>query len=315
MKLNQLLVLSGSIYSLCIGCVQALTCTATPSCDSMGYKQTAADCPSGGIKCPFDESKMFCLKNVASYNFNLKTPVNLYDIVYDDGSVSATHDKTKTVAPVGIVYYLEPGMNGTKGLIMSVEQPYIMTWANAIKYCQQYNTRGTVAGDWRMPTMHDWFVVLPQYVNGTIVKSNIVREVNNKLKTLPEANVIGYSRHLDYGTNNSTYGNSLSSTTCNNFLYWGYIGGSSYGLIDGIPYSDYSSCSSDGDGYCSTGNSGSSYCRYLRGYGFAFSYNFWTASELPTDTTKALVATFNTPHGLYPEVKTKLANFRCIMSF
>lgn len=309
MKLKYLFLLGGAYFGVCTSEVWALTCTATPSCDSMGYKQTASDCPSGGIKCPFDQTKMFCLKNVASYNFNLKTPVKLYDIVYDDGSVSATHNKTKKVAPIGVVYYLEPGMNGNKGLIVSVEQPYIMTWADAVKYCQNYNTRGTVAGDWRLPTMHDWFVVLPQYVNGTMVKSNIVREVNNKLKTLPETNVMGYSRHLDYGYNNSTYGNYLTSAMCNNFIYWNHISSSSYGLIDSQPSRENFVIDSSSYGRSSVCNSS------LYGYGYAFSYNFWTSSELPTNTKQALVATFNTPHGLYPDNKTKLANFRCIMSF
>lgn len=35
-------------------------CLTPPSCDSLGYTKSASDCPSGGIKCPWDTSKMFC---------------------------------------------------------------------------------------------------------------------------------------------------------------------------------------------------------------------------------------------------------------
>lgn len=33
-------------------------CTAAPDCFTLGY--TAASCPNGGIRCPFDTSKLFC---------------------------------------------------------------------------------------------------------------------------------------------------------------------------------------------------------------------------------------------------------------
>lgn len=35
-------------------------CLTPPSCDSLGYTKSASDCPNGGIKCPWDTSKMFC---------------------------------------------------------------------------------------------------------------------------------------------------------------------------------------------------------------------------------------------------------------
>lgn len=40
--------------------IPTTTCTTPPSCDSLGYTKSASDCPSGGIKCPWDTSKMFC---------------------------------------------------------------------------------------------------------------------------------------------------------------------------------------------------------------------------------------------------------------
>lgn len=38
----------------------AENCTASPSCSSLGYTQSASDCPDGGIKCPFDTSNYYC---------------------------------------------------------------------------------------------------------------------------------------------------------------------------------------------------------------------------------------------------------------
>lgn len=35
-------------------------CSQTKSCESMGYTKSASDCQDGGIKCPWDASKMYC---------------------------------------------------------------------------------------------------------------------------------------------------------------------------------------------------------------------------------------------------------------
>ena len=37
-------------------------CIPTEDCASLGYKYTAAQCPDGGIACPFDTSKFFCME-------------------------------------------------------------------------------------------------------------------------------------------------------------------------------------------------------------------------------------------------------------
>lgn len=50
----------------------ALSCTTPPSCDTLGYKQTASDCIGNYIlKCPFDNSKVFCgAKDCSSYKLS-----------------------------------------------------------------------------------------------------------------------------------------------------------------------------------------------------------------------------------------------------
>ena len=38
-----------------------ITCTAAPDCASLGYTKSIDQCPDGGMRCPFDQSKMFCV--------------------------------------------------------------------------------------------------------------------------------------------------------------------------------------------------------------------------------------------------------------
>lgn len=42
-------------------------CTPTPSCEDMGY--TASSCESGGLRCPFDATKWYCVPCDSSYRY------------------------------------------------------------------------------------------------------------------------------------------------------------------------------------------------------------------------------------------------------
>ena len=44
-----------------LGQTSDITCTAAPDCASLGYTKSVDQCPDGGMKCPFDSSKMFCV--------------------------------------------------------------------------------------------------------------------------------------------------------------------------------------------------------------------------------------------------------------
>lgn len=102
-----------------------ITCTATPDCASLGYSKTAAECPSGGVKCPFNSNLMFCLKNTTAYNFQLQVPTALYNVVYHDGSTSASYSYNANKTPIGIVAYIYPKSGNKHGIIMSREQPIV----------------------------------------------------------------------------------------------------------------------------------------------------------------------------------------------
>ena len=75
-KLSFILTLaSGSLLSFAAP-AEEISCTASPSCDTLGYTQT--DCPKGGIRCPFDKSKMFCVSGFGGEDFSFKNAIYQY---------------------------------------------------------------------------------------------------------------------------------------------------------------------------------------------------------------------------------------------
>lgn len=55
-----------------LGQTSDITCTAAPDCASLGYTKSVDQCPDGGMKCPFDSSKMFCV-SAGNMDFVFKT--------------------------------------------------------------------------------------------------------------------------------------------------------------------------------------------------------------------------------------------------
>lgn len=52
----------------------AQSCTTPPSCDTLGYKQAASDCTGQQmLKCPFDNSKVFCGGTACSEDYSLSS--------------------------------------------------------------------------------------------------------------------------------------------------------------------------------------------------------------------------------------------------
>ena len=42
-----------------------INCATLPTCESLGYNDTVAQCPNKSIKCPFDTAKGTCLHEAA----------------------------------------------------------------------------------------------------------------------------------------------------------------------------------------------------------------------------------------------------------
>jgi hypothetical protein len=87
-------------FSLNSATAYAEGCPAVPTCAELGYSET--DCGEApALKCPFDQSKLFCGGNCGNGGSNSPT-CNVGDIYYSDDTCSPTRINSKT--PIGVVY-------------------------------------------------------------------------------------------------------------------------------------------------------------------------------------------------------------------
>lgn len=187
---------------------QAQTCTSAPSCAALGYDKTSSDCTGQAmLKCPFDQSKVFCA-GTSACGGGSGTPdgsgCNDGDFLFADKTCSVVLLSGKN--PIGIVFSSENrlavALNERK-LVWSVDSSEIGSAAQgtsgksntaailaygeansiefpAAEYCNSYSTGGTKAGDWFLPSIEELKLL-----------SNNFSEINNALKllgkpTLPE---------------------------------------------------------------------------------------------------------------------------------
>lgn len=148
-KINMILPLGLALFTMGWGNVAwgQVTCTATPDCNSLGYTQTT--CEGGGIRCPFDAGKMFCIKDGSVSEFKFANAISKYHVVYSDGVTSTSWFPSRD--PIGIVFYVHPNRKLNHGLVMSLEQFPAQGRAEAVKQCAAFVTKGTNVGDWHLP--------------------------------------------------------------------------------------------------------------------------------------------------------------------
>ena len=180
---------------------QAQTCTSAPSCAALGYDKTSTDCTGQAmLKCPFDQSKVFCA-GTSACGGGSGTPdsegCKAGDILFSDKSCSSVFITTKTA--IGVVlcpvnrlavaldekslewggYNKEIG-SAARGTSGKSNTAAILAYgeANNIKYpaaefCNTYSTAGTNAGDWFLPSMEELESLAANYI-----------VVNEKLMTI-----------------------------------------------------------------------------------------------------------------------------------
>ncbi len=81
---------------------QAIECTLSTDCASMGYTLSASDC-SGltTIKCPFDTSKVYCKKTQEQETVNCEVG----DILYGNGTCAGSSiNIPSNLTPIGVVF-------------------------------------------------------------------------------------------------------------------------------------------------------------------------------------------------------------------
>lgn len=198
-----------------------INCTKAPDCATLGYTKTSADCPKGGVKCPFDSNKMFCLKNTTAYDFQITQAVKLYDVVYHDGTTS-TNTAVAGKTPIGLVYHVNPGSDGKHGLIMSLEQPVVGTRPEAIEYCNNYVIKGTNVGDWRLPTLPEMLHMGNEYSLGKL--NTKYWDLQKKLIAIKNADPLTYGGAVAYAfiPDNITNPKSINSIRNNSLVSSGY---------------------------------------------------------------------------------------------
>ncbi len=77
---------------------QALDCTATPDCASMGYTKSASDCKNKlTVKCPTDSSKLFCKKGI-DVECTIGSVLGNDQLCYDVDAIPSN------VIPIGVMY-------------------------------------------------------------------------------------------------------------------------------------------------------------------------------------------------------------------
>lgn len=187
-----------SILLLSAAPVRAQTCTAAPSCAALGYDKTSTDCTGQAmLKCPFDQSKVFCAGTTAcggGTNPDGSGDCKEGDILYSDKSCAAGLQPGKTA--IGIVFSsvsrlaiafdekkLEWGGYGRKigsaaqGTSGKSNTAAILAYGEtnnieypAAEYCNSYSTSGTKAGDWYLPSLKELELLSSSYaaVNGKL---------------------------------------------------------------------------------------------------------------------------------------------------
>ena len=162
--------------------VYGQNCATPPSCETLGYTKTAADCSGKTIlKCPFDNNKVYCDDSGGSAYEPKVGDIYYADGTYDDhivkgkkaiGVVGAKKDNGKYLVfalenknikwsdveeDVSCLQNVESwknssdkdGKNNTECLL---KQSYAVP---AAEYCGSYKTEGTKAGDWFLPSMEE----------------------------------------------------------------------------------------------------------------------------------------------------------------
>lgn len=110
---------------------KAQNCSTPPTCESLGYTKNEADCPSSALKCPFDQSKLFCTPLYAAVG----------DILYSDMSTSPALLTSRK--PVGIV------ISSEKRLAVGLEK--LGNFSKAISWGPNVDIPGLTNYNWDNP--------------------------------------------------------------------------------------------------------------------------------------------------------------------
>lgn len=162
----------------------AQSCTVPPTCDALGYTKTATDCKDmSTLKCPFDQSKVFCVTAAEVPGGNCEVGAILYsdkscnvNVVAGKIAIGVVFDSTNNLAvalrdggsktwmpgyedipdlpnltSTAIAIADWNGKNNTKAIINYCKAN--SKSCPAAEYANGFTTSGTAAGDWYLPAL------------------------------------------------------------------------------------------------------------------------------------------------------------------
>ena len=162
----------------------AQSCTVPPTCDALGYTKTTTDCKDmSTLKCPFDQSKVFCVTAAEVPGGNCEVGAILYsdkscnvNVVAGKIAIGVVFDSTNNLAVAlkdgGTMKWMSdytditdlPNLTSTAVAIADWNgknnTKIIMDYCKAnskscpaAEYASKYTTTGTAAGDWYLPAL------------------------------------------------------------------------------------------------------------------------------------------------------------------
>ena len=203
------------------GAAAAQTCATPPSCETLGFTKSEADCDGlEALKCPFDQSKLYCPQGGG--NMSAAAPGA---ILYSDGTISDSVIASKT--PVGIVAYV----NGSNGFAVSLTE-VSKTWSSGyedVSCLTNYNSSSTAMTDMNGKTNTMCLVnYSSSYSYPAAEYCNTFSAVSNGKGSsgwyLPAAGEL-YSMSFSYGAINLGL-QKLSKTQISSSYYWSSSEGS-----------------------------------------------------------------------------------------
>ena len=111
------------------------TCTPTPDCASIGYTETS--CETISLKCPFDQTKLYCFPCDSSYQYTCSNPNE-----YGDGESCKGKYKSCCITDciIGAIYYSDSScdtcLNSNKTPIGIVVKDYELIMSNKTENIQ-----------------------------------------------------------------------------------------------------------------------------------------------------------------------------------
>ena len=155
--------------------VLAQTCVTPPTCESLGYTKSESDCAGKqALKCPFDNTKVFCSENTSGDNC---TNPKVGYIMYSD--MSCSEDVIEGKLPIGIIVGLAPN------LLISLVQTDMAYSPNPL-FCASYTPGGSTG----------WVLPLKEYM----MKIYQHRDIINKSLLKIKATTLTSDRYFIYET-------------------------------------------------------------------------------------------------------------------